>query len=167
MKRIDYTFMLTLGASIGACPVLAQQNVSKPNIVLILLDDVGYSDFGCYGSEINTPNIDRLAENGIRLRHFYNQARSAPTRASLITGLYPHQVGNGALGKVPGYPAYQGYPNENNVFLPEALKTAGYFNVMTGKWHLGYFQGVTPISRGFDRSLNAPFGGYYFLLTNH
>ena len=88
MKRIDYTFMLTLGASIGACPVLAQQNVSKPNIVLILLDDVGYSDFGCYGSEINTPNIDRLAENGIRLRHFYNQARSAPTRASLITGLY-------------------------------------------------------------------------------
>lgn len=162
MKRIDYTFMLTLGASIGACPVLAQQNVSKPNIVLILLDDVGYSDFGCYGSEINTPNIDRLAENGIRLRHFYNQARSAPTRASLITGLYPHQVGNGALGKVPGYPAYQGYPNENNVFLPEALKTAGYFNVMTGKWHLGYFQGVTPISRGFDRSLNAPFGGYYF-----
>lgn len=101
MKRIDYTFMLTLGASIGACPVLAQQNVSKPNIVLILLDDVGYSDFGCYGSEINTPNIDRLAENGIRLRHFYNQARSAPTRASLITGLYPHQVGNGALGKVP------------------------------------------------------------------
>ena len=75
MKRIDYTFMLTLGASIGACPVLAQQNVSKPNIVLILLDDVGYSDFGCYGSEMNTPNIDRLAENGIRLRHFYNQAR--------------------------------------------------------------------------------------------
>ena len=94
---------------------IGQQNVSKPNIVLILLDDVGYSDFGCYGSEINTPNIDRLAENGIRLRHFYNQARSAPTRASLITGLYPHQVGNGALGKVPGYPAYQGYPNENNV----------------------------------------------------
>ena len=111
MKRIDYTFMLTLGASVGACPVLAQQDMSKPNIVLILLDDVGYSDFGCYGSEINTPNIDRLAENGIRLRHFYNQARSAPTRASMITGLYPHQVGNGALGKVPGYPAYQGYPN--------------------------------------------------------
>ncbi len=108
MKRIDYTFMLTLGASIGACPVLAEQNVSKPNIVLILLDDVGYSDFGCYGSEINTPNIDRLAENGIRLRHFYNQARSAPTRASLITGLYPHQVGNGAFRESSGLSGISG-----------------------------------------------------------
>ncbi|MDR2145411.1 MAG: arylsulfatase [Tannerella sp.] len=152
-----------LGAVITPSAILqAQQNADKPNIVLILLDDVGYSDFGCYGSEIETPNIDRLAENGIRLRHFYNQARSAPTRASLLTGLYPHQVGNGALGKVPGYDAYQGYPNEENAFIPEVLKSAGYFSVMTGKWHLGYYQGVTPIKRGFDRSLNAPVGGFYF-----
>ena len=155
---MDKYGLLFLGLA-GAVPAFSQQ---KPNIVVILLDDVGYSDFGCYGSEIETPNIDRLAENGIRLRHFYNQARSAPTRASLMTGLYPHQIGNGALGKVPGYPAYQGYPNQNNVFIPEVLKTAGYFSVVTGKWHLGQPQGSSPIKRGFDRSLNAPFGGYYF-----
>lgn len=152
-------FNISLIGMSCALPVFSQQ---KPNIVLILLDDVGYSDFGCYGSEIETPNIDKLADNGIRLRHFYNQARSAPTRASLMTGLYPHQVGNGALGKVPGYPAYQGYPNENNVFIPEVLKSAGYFSFITGKWHLGQFRGPTPLKRGFDRSLNAPFGGYYF-----
>lgn len=151
-----------LAAAASPTALNAQQTVAKPNVVLILLDDVGYSDFGCYGSEINTPNIDQLADNGIRLRHFYNQARSAPTRASLMTGLYPHQVGNGALGKVPGYSAYQGYPNEENTFIPEVLKSAGYFNVMTGKWHLGQAKGVTPITRGFDRSLNAPFGGFYF-----
>lgn len=151
-----------LGTTMIPAALHAQQESNNPNIVVILLDDVGYSDFGCYGSEIQTPNIDRLANNGIRLRHFYNQARSAPTRASLMTGLYPHQVGNGALGKVPGYDAYKGHPNEENAFIPEVLKSAGYFSVMTGKWHLGYFQGVTPIKRGFDRSLNAPFGGYYF-----
>jgi len=162
MKNAGKFLMYGLGAVSPSAAVYAQQATDKPNIILILLDDVGYSDFGCYGSEIHTPNIDRLADNGIRLRHFYNQARSAPTRASLMTGLYPHQVGNGALGKVPGYPAYQGYPNDENTFIPEVLKSAGYFSVMTGKWHLGYFQGVTPIKRGFDRSLNAPFGGYYF-----
>ncbi len=155
--------LLPLMCGLGVIPTLhAQQTTDKPNVILILLDDVGYSDFGCYGSEIPTPNIDRLAENGIRLRHFYNQARSAPTRASLLTGLYPHQVGNGALGEVPGYPAYQGYTNQDNAFIPEVLQSAGYFSVMTGKWHLGYFKGVTPIKRGFDRSLNAPVGGFYF-----
>ncbi len=142
--------------------IYAQDSQENPNIVLILLDDVGYSDFGCYGSEIETPNIDRLAENGICLRNFYNMARSAPTRGSLMTGLYPHQEGQGALGRVPGYPAYQGYPNNENAFIPEVLRSAGYFSIMTGKWHMGFPQGVTPIKRGFDRSLNAPTGGFYF-----
>ncbi len=158
MKHLKGTGLALFG-TMAAGAVQAQEN---PNIVLILLDDVGYSDLGCYGSEIETPNIDRLAENGIRMRHFYNSARSAPTRVSLMTGLYPHQAGQGALGKVEGYPAYQGYANENNVFIPEVLHQAGYFNIMTGKWHIGYDHGVTPISRGFDRSLNAPVGGYYF-----
>lgn len=158
------TFTLISVALVGAYSqtVCAQATHEKPNIVLILLDDVGYSDFGCYGSEIETPNIDRLAEHGIRVRNFYNMARSAPTRGSLMTGLYPHQEGQGALGKVPGYPGYQGYPNEENAFIPEVLKSAGYFSIMTGKWHMGFPQGVTPITRGFDRSLNAPTGGFYF-----
>ncbi len=164
MRRVKYVALAGAGVvAASALNVVEAASAEKPNIVLILLDDVGYSDFGCYGSEIDTPNIDRLAEQGLRLRSFYNQARSAPTRASMITGLYPHQVGNGALGKVKGYEkAYQGYPNEKNAFIPEVLKSAGYFTAMTGKWHLGFPQGVTPVSRGFDRSLNAPFGGYYF-----
>lgn len=156
LRRICYSFfsIFLLSTNIYA--------KKRPNVVLILLDDVGYSDLGCYGSEISTPNIDALAENGIRMSCFYNQARSAPTRGSLITGLYPHQEGQGSLKKVPGYSAYQGYANENNIFISEVLKDGGYFSVMTGKWHIGFDQGVTPIKRGFDRSLNAPVGGYYF-----
>ncbi|MDR1743831.1 MAG: sulfatase-like hydrolase/transferase [Dysgonamonadaceae bacterium] len=161
MKRNQWIAVTGMGM-IMSPSLFAQRAPEKPNVVLILVDDVGYSDFGCYGSEIETPNIDRLANNGIRLRHFYNQARSAPTRAALMTGLYPHQVGNGALGKVPGYAAYQGYPNEENVFIPEVLSSVGYFSVMTGKWHLGYHRGVTPVNRGFNRSLNAPVGGFYY-----
>jgi arylsulfatase len=153
---------ILLAASATTSAGAAAPSAEKPNIVLILLDDLGYSDLGCYGSEIHTPNIDSLARQGLRYRTFYNNARSAPTRAALMTGLYPHQVGVGALGRVPGYDNYQGYVNEKNAFIPEVLRSAGYFNVMTGKWHLGYPQGVTPITRGFDRSLNAPFGGYYF-----
>ena len=175
--KIPYPFMSPGGALTAASAIFAAsyptaaENVAatdgnhaanRPNIILVLLDDVGWSDLGCYGSEISTPNIDSLARQGIRLQHFYNQARSAPTRGSLMTGLYPHQEGQGALGRVPGYPAYQGYANENNAFIPEVLNQAGYFSIMTGKWHLGYDHGVTPISRGFDRSLNAPVGGYYF-----
>lgn len=156
------TFLGAGALSLYGNAVHAQSHQDNPNVVLILLDDLGYSDFGCYGSEIETPNINRLAENGIRLRNFYNMARSAPTRGSLMTGLYPHQEGQGALGKVPGYPGYQGYPNNENAFIPEVLKSAGYFSIMTGKWHMGYPQGVTPIKRGFDRSLNAPAGGFYY-----
>ncbi|MCF0176371.1 MAG: arylsulfatase [Bacteroidales bacterium] len=149
-------------SALGAGPGMAAAADKQPNIVLILLDDVGYSDLGCYGSEIPTPNIDALAENGVRMRNFYNMARSAPTRCSLMTGLYAHQAGCGALNKVPGYEHYQGYANETNAFIPEVLRSAGYFNIMTGKWHIGMFLGATPIRRGFDRSLNAPVGGFYF-----
>ena len=137
-------------------------NKVKPNIILMLVDDLGYSDFGCYGSEVETPNIDRIATNGIRFRTFYNNARSSPSRAALLTGLYPHQVGYGALDAVPGYPSYQAYANDKNVFIPEVIKDAGYFSVMTGKWHLGNQYGVTPVTRGFDQSINGSAGGFYF-----
>lgn len=125
----------------------------RPNVVVILMDDVGYSDVGCYGGEINTPNIDRLAENGIRFRNFYNAARSSPTRASLLTGLYPHQAGVGALSPIAnGGENYQGYPKENTCMIPEALRSSGYMSFITGKWHLRV-EHCAPLKRGFDHSL--------------
>ncbi|MCG8701091.1 MAG: sulfatase-like hydrolase/transferase, partial [Bacteroidales bacterium] len=131
---------------------------SRPNIILIMTDDMGYSDIGCYGGEIYTPNIDNLANNGIRLTQFYNSARCCPTRASLLTGLYPHQTGIGLMTNPPGskgedlgLPAYRGSLNQSNITLAEVLKTAGYRTYMTGKWHLGFEPENHPIERGFDK----------------
>ena len=130
---------------------------TRPNIVIILVDDMGYSDIGCYGSEIETPNIDGLAANGLRFTQFYNAGRCCPTRASLMTGLHPHQVGIGHMTEPPGQPlgfegAYQGYLNNNCATLAQVLKSAGYHTLMTGKWHLGYHrQECWPLQRGFDK----------------
>lgn len=131
----------------------------RPNIVVILADDMGYSDLGCYGGEVETPNLDRLAENGLRYRQFYNCARSCPSRAALMTGLYPHQAGMGWMTVADlQRPAYQGYINRNCVTLGEVLNEAGYRTCMSGKWHLsserknkGDVQDVWPNQRGFDR----------------
>nr|WP_299346228.1 arylsulfatase [Allomuricauda sp.] len=134
--------------------------VNKPNIVLIMVDDMGWSDIGSYGGEIPTPNIDALAENGIRFKDFYNTARCCPTRASLLTGLYPHQTGIGQMTQTPKGPetfnwktsGYQGYLNQNCVTIAEVLKADGYNTYMTGKWHLGYHgKEKWPLQRGFDR----------------
>src|SRR5882757_9648830 len=96
----------------------------KPNIIVILADDVGFSDIGCFGSEIHTPNLDKLAANGLRFTQFYNTARCCPTRASLLTGLYPHQAGVGHMVQDLGSPAYRGDLNRNCVTIAEALKPA-------------------------------------------
>ena len=137
-------------------------SADKPNIVVILVDDMGFSDLGCYGSEIPTPNLDALAKNGVRFTQFYNTARCCPTRASLLTGLYPHQAGVGHMTGKGGAPGYVGHLNDSCVTIAEALKPAGYFTAMTGKWHVGQEHGATPWGRGFDRSLNAAAGGFYF-----
>lgn len=134
----------------------------RPNVIVILLDDLGFADYGCTGSEVPTPNIDALAAEGILCRNFTNMARSAPSRASLMTGLYAHQAGIGALREIPGKPAYQFYVNDNSAFISESLCENGYYNVMTGKSHLGHMKGVTPMRRGFDQALNSPLGGFYF-----
>jgi arylsulfatase A-like enzyme len=137
--------------------VIAQQ---KPNIVLIMADDMGYSDISCFGSEIPTPNLDRLAGKGIRFTQFYNGARCCPTRASLLTGLFPHQTGIGQMSEEPndtasfhwGTQGYQGYLNKNCVTLAEVLSEDGYHTYMSGKWHLGmHGEEKWPLQRGFEK----------------
>ena len=135
---------------------------AKPNIIVILVDDMGFSDIGCYGSEIPTPNLDKLAAGGVRFTQFYNGARCCPTRAALLTGLYAHQTGVGHMVEDKGSPGYRGRLNDQCVTLAEALRPAGYFTIMSGKWHVGQNHGVAPWTRGFDRSLNAAAGGFYF-----
>ena len=136
----------------------------RPNVVIFLVDDMGWADIGCYGSEIPTPNIDALAKSGVRFTQFYNTARCSPTRASLMTGLYPHQAGMGHLdGMVnEGSKGTQGKLRDDCVTMAEVLDDAGYYTAMTGKWHLGQQHGTPPWKRGFDHELNSPFGGIYF-----
>ena len=111
----------------------------RPNVIIILVDDMGFSDIGCFGSEIATPNLDRLAAGGTRFTQMYNCARCCPSRASLLTGLYPHQAGIGhmAAGKPAGGRAYQGSLRDDCVTIAEVLRADGYQTFMSGKWHVG------------------------------
>lgn len=159
------------GICFGNLPLKAQKaQAQRPNILVILSDDMGYSDLGCFGSEINTPNLDRLANNGVRFTQFYNTARCSPSRASLLTGLYPHQANMGHLAS-ENYtePGYGDDLSKNSVTLAQVLKTAGYATYMTGKWHIAKDISPNgnkenwPLQRGFDRyfgTLNGS-GSYY------
>jgi len=141
-------FLLAVGA-LGA--------QTQPNVVVILSDDMGYSDVGCYGGEIMTPNLDSLAENGLRFSQFYNAARCCPTRASLLSGLYQHQAGIGLMTGDKKLPGYRGEIGRNVLTIAEALGLAGYKNYMSGKWHVTRHVRAEgpkenwPRQRGFDR----------------
>ncbi len=131
---------------------------NPPNILLVMNDDMGYSDIGCYGGEIRTPNLDRLAADGVRFTQFYNTARCCPTRASILTGLHPHQVGVGWMTMVDlDDDGYRGDLNDACVTIAEALKAAGYATYMSGKWHVSREvepdgpRHSWPRQRGFDR----------------
>lgn len=171
IQRRDFLKLASLGAvglnfpSLGKATAekfqtLEKTGATRPNIVVILADDMGFSDLGCYGSEIHTPNLDALAAKGVRFSQFYNNARCCPARATVMTGLYPHQAGVGDM--VDEYarrarellqsPAYTDRLNPNTPTMAEVLRTAGYQTYMTGKWHLGYRPAEWPVARGFDRS---------------
>lgn len=151
-----------------------EKTSTPPNIIICLVDDLGFSDLGSYGSRLLTRNIDGLAENGIRCTQMYNSARCCPSRAALLTGLYPHQAGVGHMTADYGIDSYQGYLNERCVTIAEVLRTAGYRTLMSGKWHVGgnYHPPApefgwptgeegypTPRQRGFDRFYGI-WGGY-------
>jgi arylsulfatase len=173
MKRLAQWLLVKLlclaALSASAAPAL------RPNILLILADDLGYSDLGCYGSSIATPNLDRLAAGGLRFTQFYNAARCCPTRAALLTGLYPHQAGVGHMLQPWRPPSYTAGLGENTATIAELLREAGYRTYHVGKWHVG---GVGPnlpanapaarnhpMNRGFDRAYGSGGGGNYFALT--
>ncbi|MFO7756671.1 MAG: arylsulfatase [Bacteroidales bacterium] len=147
MNRITTVLLVIL--FLGSCT--GNKLEPRPHILLIMADDMGYSDLGCYGGEINTPVLDGLAENGIRFTQFYNTARCCPTRASLMTGLYPHESGIGHMTHQNFGPGYIGYLNDTSLTIAEILSDAGYFTAMTGKWHAGAVRKSWPENRGFQR----------------
>lgn len=164
-NRRDFLKM-TAGAAtaslVGAHSLFASANHSltgsKPNIILILADDMGFSDIGCFGSEVSTSNLDKLAARGMRVSQFYNNPRCCPSRASIMTGLYSQQAGMGMMvsdhGRYP-YPQYDGILSARTLTIPEALKSVGYQTAMVGKWHLATEtdegKRSWPLQRGFDK----------------
>lgn len=142
--------ILILFCGIIAVQAFAQQ--AKPNIVVILADDLGFSDIGAFGSEIHTPVLDKLAKQGLVMSQFYNAARCCPSRAALLTGLYPHQAGVGDMVQNKGSEAYQGFLNSNCATMGELLKTGGYNTIVSGKWHVGLVPSAWAVNRGFDKS---------------
>ncbi|MEM6470202.1 MAG: arylsulfatase [Planctomycetota bacterium] len=156
LNAIGVALLLSLGCLIR--PAHAHDD-ARPNIIYILADDMGFSDIGCYGGEIRTPNLDGLADGGLRFTQFYNTGRCCPTRASLLTGLYPHQAGIGHMMNDKGLDGYRGELNRQSVTIAEVLSEAGYRTYLTGKWHVT--KAIAPKTdsdkhnwprqRGFDR----------------
>jgi arylsulfatase len=174
MKRFKIIVLsIMLLFAIVSCKTVKQQYV-KPNIILIMSDDMGYSDIGCYGGVINTPVLDGLAEKGLRFTQFYNTARCCPTRASLLTGLYPHQAGIGHMVEDRGSAAYSGDLSTNALTIAEVLKQVGYSTYMSGKWHVTPLNPSKenpskhnwPLQRGFDRFFGTIHGAGSFFDPN-
>lgn len=161
MKRFIMINILLCFINLGFLGNALPAQPYKPNIVLILVDDMGFSDLGCYGGEIQTPNIDALAQGGMKFSRFYNNSRCCPTRASLMTGLSAAKAGVGTMSNMtnsnkhdhgPDFPGYRGFLNQQCVSIAEVLKPAGYATLMTGKWHVGaYEKSRWPLQRGFEK----------------
>jgi len=161
-------------AFIAAYATFVSSAAAKPNVILIMADDMGWSDLGCYGGEIATPNLDALAAGGVRFTQFYNTGRCCPTRASLLTGLYPHQAGIGHMMEDLGRDAYRGDLNRRSITIAEALRPASYRTYLAGKWHVTKQvrpggeadKHNWPRSRGFDRFYGTIHGAGSFFDPN-
>jgi arylsulfatase len=137
MKRSIPVWLCVL-SSVGASTPWSVQQDQRPNIVVLFVDDLGYSDIGCFGGEIDTPHIDRLAAQGLRFTQFYNTSRCCPSRASLLTGLYAHQASIGMMVYRDYGIGYRGRLNDQCVTFAQVLRDAGYQTMMSGKWHAGH-----------------------------
>ncbi|MFP6670040.1 MAG: arylsulfatase [Pirellulaceae bacterium] len=170
-----FASLLVLSATLLVSSVTGAEPAQRPNIIVILADDMGYSDIGCYGGEIKTPALDSLAAGGLRFTQFYNTARCCPTRACLLTGLYPHQAGVGHMMNDRKVEGYRGQLNRKCMTMAEVLKTAGYSTYMSGKWHVTPYlaNNLTsppkdnwPLQRGFDRFYGTIHGAGSFFDPN-
>ncbi len=165
MRAIRILFMviavLVFGASIASPPQAANK---KPNILLVMADDMGWTDIGPFGGEIETPNLDTLAKEGVKFSNFHVSISCSPTRSMLLSGTDNHIAGLGTMGEMiapiqQGKPGYEGYLNDRVVSLAEVMRDNGYHTYMAGKWHLGKSPDRYPHARGFDRSFSMLFGG--------
>lgn len=157
--------LLATAAIAIAMPAFANSPNARPNIVVIVADDLGFSDISSFGSEIRTPNLDALAENGLKLTNFHTTPVCSPTRAELLTGIDHHQTGLGNFAELlqpnqKGKPGYEGYLNDRVVTIAEVLRDNGYKTLLSGKWHLGYDPRANPAARGFERSFALLGGGH-------
>lgn len=160
-----------LALALAACAMQpaaapAPAPAARPDILLIVADDLGWSDMGAWGGEIETPNLDALANRGLRLTNFHTAPTCSPTRAMLLTGVDHHRSGMGAMSEAfafnpqyRGEPGYEGHLNQRVVTIAELLRDAGYATLMAGKWHIGYETPDLPPARGFDRSFALLQGG--------
>ena len=148
----------------GCKPTIKPETSKRPNILLIVADDMGYSDIGAFGGEIATPALDQLAKEGLQLSNFHVLPTCSPTRSVLLSGMDNHRAGLGTMGefKTPemdGFPGYAGYLNFEVATLPEVLEGAGYHTYMAGKWHLGLDENTSPHARGFEETFVLLQGG--------